>query len=258
MRGKGGLYLMIGDQHRLGGKVQGDVPPGIPLDQPLELFLAESSQPFGLERNHKLCRREPRAHRHCRQNINSRSASRQCFKRPSRRITGRLEDAYSESKTSPKSVPKAPLDLLIPASYNLLPKGKRCNTRNGNNNMNCDTLINTQPRLNTMPKASPFKNCAQVLRGLSDIGRVCKAAKSTKDGDMGEGLSTWTVIRYVLVCVEWRYGVVIVCGVVEEWLVLGYVDDGVTFRTRRRSHSLSGNAPGSIYRALAIFGIARA
>lgn len=108
---------------------------------------------------------------------------------------------YLESQTSPKSVPNAPLVLLIPASYNPLPKGNRYNTRNGNNT-NCDALTNTQPRLNTMPKASAFKHCAQVLRGLSDIGRACKVAKPEYGGGAEDALSSMTVIRYILARVE--------------------------------------------------------
>ena len=118
-------------------------------------------------------------------------------------MRGPKEDdaVYLESQTSPKSVPNAPLVLLIPASYNPLPKGNRCNTRNGNNT-NCDALTNTQPRLNTMPKASAFKHCAQVLRGLSDIGRACKVARPEYGGGAEDALSSMTVIRYILARVE--------------------------------------------------------
>lgn len=111
-----------------------------------------------------------------------------------------MEDVCLETciNPSPKSVPKAPLDLLIPASYNLLPKGNGCNAFNGNSNKNCATLINTHPRLNTIPKATPFKTCARVLRGLSDIGSVCRVAKSERGGGMGDGLSTKMVIAFAL------------------------------------------------------------
>ena len=93
--------------------------------------------------------------------------------------------AYRHGQTSPKSVPNAPLVLLIPASYNPQP---RCNGNNGNNT-NCDALTNTQPRLTAMPKASMLKHRVQVLRGLSDIGRACKVAKPGYGGGAGGGLS---------------------------------------------------------------------
>ena len=63
---------MIGDEDRLGGKVQAYVSLGILLDQLLELFLSEFAWPFGLERDHEVRRCEPRAHNHYRCNVTSR------------------------------------------------------------------------------------------------------------------------------------------------------------------------------------------
>lgn len=130
---------------------------------------------------------------------------------------GRRDMGYIEPQISPKSIPKAPLELLIPPSYNLLPKGNKCSARNGNRNTNCDTLTNTHPRSNTIPKATPFANCAQVLEGRSDIGRACRVVVSGGNDDIGDGLSTRTTIRWILaqadVCSSlWDSWVVVGCG----------------------------------------------
>lgn len=55
---------MVGDQNRLGGKVQVHVSLRILLHQLLELFLSESPRSFGLERDHQVRRCKPRTHRH--------------------------------------------------------------------------------------------------------------------------------------------------------------------------------------------------
>ena len=100
----------------------------------------------------------------------------------------------TEPPNSPRSIPKAPFDLLIPVSYNLFPKGTQCNAFKGSNNTNCATLISTHPMLNSTPKATPLENCAQVLLGRSEIGRAYKGVKFEGRGGVGEGLSMMTVI----------------------------------------------------------------
>jgi hypothetical protein len=215
MMGKAVPYLVVSDQHRLGGKIQGYVPLGILLDELLNFFLGEFTRPFRLECDHKVGRCEPRTHRHYRCDIMDLSAPKRSAQKTTlesheahhedgrKRARGPREECAWNRETSPKSTPKPPLDLLIPSSYHFLPKGNKHSTCNGNTNTNCVTLVITNPRINRKPNPTPFANCAQVLLGRSDIGRAYRAAGSDRGGGVGEGLSTMTVIRWILDSVEW-------------------------------------------------------
>ena len=61
-----------------------------------------------------------------------------------------------------------------------------------------------------------FKNWGHVLLGRSDIGRVCKFAKSKEGGGVGEGLSVKTVITVRVfsasLCVECQWYDPCLCG----------------------------------------------
>lgn len=72
--GKAVPYLVVSDQYRLGGKIQGYVPLGILLDELLGFFLGEFARPFRLECDHQVGRCEPRTHRHYRCDIMDLSA----------------------------------------------------------------------------------------------------------------------------------------------------------------------------------------